>query len=58
MKKNQPNPRSKKLALDATTVRSLTKEQIDLVDGGMMSSVGTCSGCRWTYCDCTGNTCV
>ena len=53
MKKN-PTARAKKLALDTTTVRALTRDQIELVDGGMMSSVGTCSGCRYTYCDCTG----
>jgi hypothetical protein len=40
----------KKLRLDASTVRALGGGQANTVAGGQIS-VGTCSGCRATYCD-------
>ncbi len=40
----------RKLRLDASTVRSLTREAFDFVAAGAQSSVGTCSGCHYTAC--------
>jgi hypothetical protein len=54
MKKTNRN----KLTLDRATVRSLSDKQLLAPDGGYPNvSVGTCSGCRWTYC-ATDVTCV
>lgn len=58
MKKNQPTPGKSILKLNRETLRALTREQMERVDGGTLPATYMCTGnCAGSNNSCINGTC-